>query len=444
MHTKNDQINSFEDFINFISFLFNTFFIICSEFVVYLYYKDYESFIHRTTFKLSKINILYVKIFQALALNNNLIDESINNKLIRFTDNVTWEPSDIDYETLIQIYKHYNITNQDNYFRPINSGMISLIFKIDRENDENPIIIKMKRNNIENVLNKGIKNLLFFVKILSYIPLFKKYQIKEVIEKNIFLIKDQTDFLKEVKNMDLMRINCSKLKYVIIPKAYLDITLQYNNVIVMEFIDGLSISNINREDYENFAKQVLKFGFVTTFIHGVSHGDLHSGNILFIKDETDKIYSYKIGVLDFGIVYIVDTLFKIKLLEVLTELFTMPTEKIANNILESGIIEPIETIKNLPKKHYDNIINIISTLLNDTIHKREEMNQNKIYTFFNEFNNYITYNNLSCLGIKLSDNFMKTQLALAMAHGVTMTLCKDNYLSIADNVLNELFHIPNR
>ena len=82
----------------------------------------------------------------------------------------------------------------------------------------------------------------------------------------------------------------------------------------MEYINGMPINQILEEDYEAFAKQVLKFGLVTTLIHGVSHGDLHSGNVLFIKDENDKKYKYKVGVLDFGIIYEADPEFKQSLL----------------------------------------------------------------------------------------------------------------------------------
>jgi hypothetical protein len=32
------------------------------------------------------------------------------------------------------------------------------------------------------------------------------------------------------------------------------------------------------------------------------------------------------------------------------------------------------------------------------------------------------------------------QLVLAMSHGVTLTLCKDNILGLTNEVLNELFH----
>ena len=49
-------------------------------------------------------------------------------------------------------------------------------------------------------------------------------------------------------------------------------------------------------------------------------------------------------------------------------------------------------------------------------------------------------NELLQLGLRPSENFVKTQLALAMSHGVTLTLCKDDYINLTDQVLNELFH----
>ena len=44
------------------------------------------------------------------------------------------------------------------------------------------------------------------------------------------------------------------------------------------------------------------------------------------------------------------------------------------------------------------------------------------------------------IGIRPSDEFVKMQLVLAMAHGVTITLCKTNFIELMDTVLNELFH----
>jgi len=47
---------------------------------------------------------------------------------------------------------------------------------------------------------------------------------------------------------------------------------------------------------------------------------------------------------------------------------------------------------------------------------------------------------LANLGIRPSDDFVKAQLVLAMSHGVTLTLCKEDFITLMDKVINELFH----
>ena len=53
---------------------------------------------------------------------------------------------------------------------------------------------------------------------------------------------------------------------------------------------------------------------------------------------------------------------------------------------------------------------------------------------------YLSKESLSKIGIKLSDDFVKSQLVLAMAHGITLTLCKDDFIPLMDKAINELFH----
>ena len=421
-----------------IFFLLNASWIILFELFLYGIFKNYDSFIDRLTHKLASINILYVKMFQAFALNNSLIDDKTNNKLLKFTDNAPWSNKDLDYDTLFKLEDECNIVFRDG-LEPINSGMISLVFKGYKKTSET-VIVKIKRKNIEEKLDDAIEKLLFFIYVLSFLPIVDKYQIPQLVNKNVNIIRQQTNFYTEIQNMAKIKHNCRGLKYIKIPSANADVTKKYPNVIVMDYIDGMPINKVLESDYEIFAKQVLKFGLVTTLIHGVSHGDLHSGNVLFIKDENDEKYKYKVGVLDFGIIYEADPDFKQALLEFASEMMTSPSQELAKKVLNTGLIEPLEIIQNLPKHHYDNIVKIIGDILYETIHKSKEANQLKIYHFLTSFHSYMSRNELLELGIKPSDHFVKTQLALAMSHGVTLTLCKDDYINLTDQVLNEIFH----
>lgn len=428
-------------FFKGILFLMNILFIFGTEFSSYYIYRDYSSFVERLAKRLSCVNILYVKIFQAFALNNSLIDEKMNNKLIQFTDKAPWTFSDIDLYTLIELSDKYKLHLKSGYEVPINSGMISLVFKAYKsDNCLEPVIIKMKRNNIDQKLEDAIDNLLFSMYLLSFIPIFNKYQLAEVINRNIDMIRHQTNFLEEVDNMNKMRENCKNLKYVKIPSAKREVTQEYPNCILMEYIHGIKVTQIVKQDYEDFAKQVLKFGFVTTIVHGVAHGDLHSGNILFIKDKDDEKYPYKIGVIDFGIIHELDNGFKNSLFDVLTQMFILSPRESAIKLLHSGVIDPPNILQEIPKDDYENIICFASEIIDETIYTSKKANQLQIYKFMLKLKDYLHNSALADIGIRPSDNLAKIQLVLAMAHGVTLTLCNDDFITLADKVINELFH----
>lgn len=439
-------IKNIKNYAKHLYFFVNIIFVFFTEFLKFKCFSkyNYETLIDNITHKLCKLNILYVKVFQAFALNNNIIDENINNKLMKFTDNAPWSYTDIDKVTLIYLEKEFDIYFKDGYI-PINSGMISLVFKAVKNRNLNEyVIVKMKRKNIDEQLNDAIDGLQFFLNMCSNIPFsnnfLQKYQIPQIIEKNIHLIRVQTDFQKEIKNMQVMKENCKYLKYVKIPTVLYDTTIAFPNVIIMDYINGLPINKISKEDYESYAKQVMKFGLVTTLVHSVTHGDLHAGNILFIKDDHDIKYPHKIGILDFGITYEIDMKFKQTLFEILTEMNNVPPEKLSVLLLHSGVIEPMDVLEHMPKEHYITIVKMLTDIVYDTLYISKKVNQVKIYHFLQTFNQYIHKNDLTNLGLRPSDNFVKLQLALAMAHGVTLTLCGEKCMDLADNVINELFH----
>jgi predicted unusual protein kinase regulating ubiquinone biosynthesis (AarF/ABC1/UbiB family) len=78
----------------------------------------------------------------------------------------------------------------------------------------------------------------------------------------------------------------------------------------MEYIDGMKITEIDPEDYDPFGRVLAAFNANAAFCSSIYHGDLHPGNILFIKDRRDSTknvdgdhaFIYKIGILDFGII----------------------------------------------------------------------------------------------------------------------------------------------
>lgn len=444
-------LNKINYTLNGCLFLFQTFTIFGSESLFYFFTNDYKRYTYNITNRLARINILCVKIFQALALNNKLFDTELNDHLLTFTDNSPYSTDDIDFDVIHNLMLDENIIFNEHNLLPIKSGMISLVYKGFYRNQ--PIVVKIKRKNILEKLNLSLYNLFFLIDFLSFFPYFShfinEYKINSLIQKNIEIIKEQIDFKKEVQNIIKMNANCISLNYVKIPHVYQNITDKYEDVIVMELIDGQTIHEILKEDYDIYAKLLLKFGFVTSMMHGFAHGDLHAGNILFIKEKPkilkseseSELYTYKLGILDFGIMFSIQESFKNKILEITCDLFLTPVEESAKKILESGLIlEPLSIIQNLSEEEKKPLLNVIIFTLKESLNKNTEVNQIQIYKFTSNLYTKLNDFSASSLNLYLSDGFVKTQLVIAMVHGITMKLCKDNYIELADKIINELFH----
>ena len=407
-------------------FLFVINWIFWSEFALYCISGDKNKMVEQLTMRLAKVNVLYVKVFQAFAVQVN------NTALLKFTDEAPWTADDVDIVSLERLIQEYNL---DLDKCPIKSGMISLVYK--GQVNGAVVAIKIQRKNIISKLTQGIDNLLFFAKIVSLLPHLSKFNLEETINKNANLILEQTIFSQEVSNLNQMRDACKYLKYVQIPEVFADVTEKYPNIIMMEYITGQPIEQIEPGDRVEFAKQVIKFGIATGLVHGVAHGDLHRGNILFIKNDE----KYKLGILDFGIINTIDPMFRNNMFELIGGLFTTTAEESARKILTSGIIEPVESIQCLPKEQYDTIIQFISSIIQSMIDRKREVNQIELYNFFRDINNYLRTNDVIDLGLKPCDGFVKLQLTIAMAHGVTMSLCGENYTGLLDQVITEMFHV---
>ena len=259
---------------------------------------SFNDFIKKCCFIISKINIYYVKIFQ-WQLMDTVNNTELHDFFIEFTNNVAYTDKDIDIDSLNNLI-WFAKTNNDiltiDSFTPINSGTIALVFKGKLNDTE--IVIKMLRKDIENDILKCLNTIKTIINALHYIPFIYNLTFNDSIVLNLKnCLIDQCDFLKEIKNNDLFFNNYKKSKNIVIPKVYKEYTIYDNKIIIMDFLAGKNINQLNSEELEIYHSIFNKYQMSSLLVKKIIHCDLHSGNILFIK--SDDVY--KIGLIDFGI-----------------------------------------------------------------------------------------------------------------------------------------------
>ena len=317
---------SCRDFFRALWFSTSSLYICASEYTKYkIGWKSRNHAIIDVSKRLAAKNMMYVKIFQAFATNRNIVSPELNQFFSEYTDNVKYTTDEYDINELKELearskdckpYKQLRILND---YTPIKSGLMSLIFKGviasegtdggDAGAEETPVVIKYLRKNISKNFNASMNNLVVFAKSTRYFPYLRTFNVENLILQNIVCLNDQVCFRKELANINMYYRSWKDYEYVKIPKPYDDYTEKINpDVVVMEYIDGMKITEIAPEDNDEFGKVLAAFNAKAAFCTSFYHGDLHPGNILFIKTPAASSSPspskpiYKIGILDFGII----------------------------------------------------------------------------------------------------------------------------------------------
>jgi ubiquinone biosynthesis protein len=245
--------------------------------------------------ELRKTNVLYVKFLQWNIQDYCNIDDELKQYFYKFSSNVPYSNSDIDYHLINEI--HTKFKNRIIFGEsPINSGTTALVFKGNM--DGKSVAIKILRKNIYEQINLGIDNIQsFLTKAIYFLSFFYKCNInlKSLVNNNKQLLLDQCNLLNEIKNIDLFKKKLFHSHSIVIPHVYKEFTEFSNNIIVMDFLDGENIQDIKTEKMYKYRASVQNFILNSYILFKVIHCDLHIGNIILLDNN-------QVGIIDFGMI----------------------------------------------------------------------------------------------------------------------------------------------
>lgn len=407
--------------INNILFVIKTFLIVGYNWLVYCYKNNYNEFIMNTADGLSKENIFYGKMFQCISVNTSLTDEHLSKYLLKYTNNVKYTNEDIDYYAIRDLKyfsdnKNYDMKSLKDIV-PVNSGLISLIYRVKLNNEE--VIIKLKRKNILKKFNEAFDNISFLINLTRHIKSINRLNIHRIFYENKKLLLEQLDFTKEVENIKLFQRKYKNVNHIIIPKVYEEFTNVNENVIVMEYIDGKDISELTIKEKDIYSTMFVNFALKSFLFDGIYHADMHPGNIIFVSDHLNQ--SYKLGVIDYGLIG--------KLSREEQNLFYLFVSSLISKKYEECVRNII--ILMTEKCDHNNVFDINENLLETYANDKTLIDSIKeILINVNEINKKFTVNDLVKLNnllnkydIQLTSSFSTVQLAMAVCESTNESLC---------------------
>lgn len=360
--------------------------------------------------------IIYTKILQWVNFDFlSFLGNDFNKFLRKFTDNAPYVDEDIDYksiEKLLDIGSKYSLKIDKT---PINSGTISLVFKgeiLDKD-IRKTIAIKILRKGIEDKIHSCIHNFDNLFKFIKNFPFIKDLNLDILLNDIKDNLLEQVDFNKESKFIKLFDKKLNKYKHIKTIKLIEELT--FDNVIVMEFIEGRSLFKLNNDDKKVFGTNLISSLFYTQMKKQLFHLDLHPGNILYTNDN-------KIVFLDLGMAmqlnvdecnFIIDFL----------KLFQISSDKettLMNIFKKYSHILFKDTIKD------ESIIKIIIFKKPDIFKKIDNISFVNDTTFL--------LNELSKSGLKISKRINEILFGLISFINIFITLNQDMHLLINENL----------
>lgn len=280
--------------------IFIIFFYIFKNLIFFIFNRDKFILIKNITVSISKINIIYMKIFQSISINSSFFDKKTQDYLIQYTDKVPFKENDIDFEAINTLKPFIEFDT-----KPINSGIFALVYK-GKYNNKN-VAIKILKKDIRIKLNNCIDNLEILFYIFSFISYLKNINLYIFLMQNKKNLINQTFLENESYNLKNFKESLQNNNNIIIPEIHDNFTK--SNIIVMDFIEGKNFTQLKKEEYNKYGKLLLNINFNKNGINNYIHSDLHVGNILFLEN--------KICILDFGMIIKIKDTYKILFFDLL-------------------------------------------------------------------------------------------------------------------------------
>lgn len=244
---------------------------------------------------LEKLGPTFIKIGQILSTRVDLIPNEYCEELARLRSNVTPMSYDEIEKILREQYEDINKIFYSIDDKSIGSASIAQVHRaILRENNAN-VVVKVKRPGIDDIIYTDIQLFKKAVNLLHLNRIIKVMDLNEVIDQIYETTKEELDFNIETSHLVKFRNLHKDSKTVRCPIVYEKYCC--NNIIVMEYIDGYKINDIEVLKGNNYKLDVIANILSDNYIKqaitdGFFHADPHPDNII--------IHQKNIVYIDFG------------------------------------------------------------------------------------------------------------------------------------------------
>ncbi len=247
---------------------------------------------------MAELGPTFIKLGQVLSTRPDLVGVSLADELAHLQREVPGDPPEAVC-AVIEAELHSSLEQLFAEFeeQPIASASIGQVHRARLHTGE-AVAVKVQHADIHHKIRVDLDILSGLAQMAQMIEEFQNYRPQAIVEEFRRTLRNELDFLRELRNMQQFASHFHDDPTLRIPRTYPDYST--SRVLTMEFLEGIPVRELDRLDASNvdrakLARAGAEIYMQMIFEHGFYHADPHPGNILVLDGEV-------FGLLDHGMV----------------------------------------------------------------------------------------------------------------------------------------------
>ena len=278
---------------------------------------------------------VYIKLGQWLSSRADILPQPYMEELAKLQDQVPASSFE-DVKPIIEkdlgpIDQKFDSIEHD----ALSGASLGQVYRGKVANQE--VVVKVKRPGIEKIVDEDLKILKKILPTaLKFVDPNLRFTGKAMLAQFIETIHEEMDYTKELSNLKSIKENLKEYDNVIVPSVLDD--LSSKNVLTMEYIPGIKITNVQALDEKGIDREkivvdVHKIFFTMLLRDAIFHADPHPGNISVTDD--GKLILY-----DYGMVGRLDNETRMRLVRLYLALLEQDPPRTVNAMEQLGMLVP--------------------------------------------------------------------------------------------------------
>ena len=241
----------------------------------------------RMTFE--ELGPTFVKLGQILSTRPDLIPLAYVQEFSKLQDNVPPFPyEDVRAAVKAETGKFPEEIFHSIHKKPIAAASIGQVHKATLKGSEEEVAIKVQRPNIQQTIEVDLEIMLQMASLMErHVTEMEAFHPTTVVNEFARSIEDELDYTLEALHVEHFARQFLDDETMYVPKVYRDLSTQ--RILVMEFIDGIKASDLDRLKHDGYDLQEIASRGADSILKQISlfgfyHADPHPGNIFILPN----------------------------------------------------------------------------------------------------------------------------------------------------------------